>query len=95
MVTPRKRLTIEDDGKAETLVPGRDRLSVDHEFVTRHPEKFVACWSRDVHVRRQLVELRERAQRRASGPRSKRAPDTASNYGLGAAPRTTEASWRL
>jgi len=30
-------MTIEIDGVVETLVPGRDRLSIDHDFVARDP----------------------------------------------------------
>jgi hypothetical protein len=54
LVTPRKRLTLEQNGLAETLIPRRDRLAVDHEFVARHPEWFEPSWREDKPVRAEL-----------------------------------------
>ena len=64
MVTPRKPMAVaEDDGTIETLQPGRDRLTVEHELVARNPDKFVACWNLDVKVRSQLCDYLERSRR--------------------------------
>jgi hypothetical protein len=60
MVTPKQRLTIADDGEIVTLEPRRDRITVDHELVARNPDKFVACWNRDVRVRSVLCDYLER-----------------------------------
>ena len=82
MVTPRQRMTVaDDDGRVETLEPGRDRLSIDYPLVARNPDKFVACWDRDVKVRSQLCDYLERSrQHRATRP-GRATPAT--GYGLG------------
>lgn len=90
MVTPRQRLTIADDGTVETLVPGRDRLSVDHPFVARYPERFELCWSKDTETRAQLRVLVERAHRPTSPSRL----GDDNNYGLGPG-RPRRPDWSL
>jgi hypothetical protein len=80
MVTPRKPMTVVEDGKVETLEPGRHRLAVDHELVARNPDKFVACWKRDVKVRSQLCDMIERSRRLGS---RRSLPTTQNLYGLG------------
>jgi len=83
-------MTIEIDGVVETLVPGRDRLSIDHDFVARDPEQFEACWKRDVKVRSQLRDMIERSRTKSPAPSgygrdgsALEVPTPSNNYGVG------------
>jgi hypothetical protein len=104
MVTPRQPMAVEEDGKVETLMPGRDRLTVEHPLVRRQPEKFDLCWKRDRATRMRLREYHERALRHIERELGERPTDTASclrlptsaanNYGLGVS-RDRPKSWEL
>jgi hypothetical protein len=70
MVTPTKRLVLVEDGRRETLDPGRTRLSRDHRAVRAHPEWFTPADPKDVDTARRhsaLLERTGRALRRQLG----------------------------
>jgi len=89
----------------KTLHPGRDRLTVDHEVVARNPEKFVACWERDVTVRSQLCDLIERSRRQRPtrpsrtssglGGSALEVATQSNNYGLGGSLNVRDPRWAL
>ena len=96
MVTPRKPMTLTEDGVMETLRPGSDRLTLEHPLVRANPERFTLCWRQDregiVRMRQLLTLALRHADRELA---SRRRPGRTDNHGLGVARPKGAPSWRL
>lgn len=57
LATPTRTITVNYNGRRETLTPGRSRLVVDHELVRSRPEVFRPCDVSDSVTRDRLASM--------------------------------------
>jgi hypothetical protein len=97
MVMPVRKLVARIDGRAETLLPGRDRFHPDHPVVANDPRAFKPARAGDVAVRLRLAQLaRARRVRPQRSPARGRAPaHLGGSKTWRLTRRSTSPDWRL